>query len=381
MKKTGEILRKAREEKGLSLHEIGLSLKINSKVLKAIEEADEAHLPAKTFLRGFVQSYANFLHLDSDKVLEIFYEEMGSTKPKPYIRPTDTPAPAETVSTSTTTATAPVSETPVKEKESIPKEAPAKEASVTPIRATPPPSKKSDLKSLNESKTTRNVAILIVGAVLIGLILFTKKMIDKYSKEAEVPSNEVAETMEGATPVIPEAQNTTSDVDAEAAAAPNEGGISALTTPAASPTISTQAPSTTATASATATAAPTATATTKPTATPTPSPAPTATAAATPVATPTATPTPAPTPTPSPTPKEAKPVELIVEALDSVEIEYSAPNGKPQKIKLSAEQVHTFKSKSGLRIGFSNGGAVNLILNGKEVGIPGDLGKPIRLSY
>lgn len=74
-------------------------------------------------------------------------------------------------------------------------------------------------------------------------------------------------------------------------------------------------------------------------------------------------------------------MELIVEALDTVEIEYSAPNGKPQKIKLSAEQVHTFKSKSGLRIGFSNGGAVNLILNGKEIGIPGDLGKPIKLSY
>jgi len=74
-------------------------------------------------------------------------------------------------------------------------------------------------------------------------------------------------------------------------------------------------------------------------------------------------------------------VELIVEALDTVEIEYAAPNGKPQKIRLSAEQVHTFKSKSGLKITFSNGGAVNLILNGKEIGIPGDLGKSIKLSY
>jgi cytoskeleton protein RodZ len=73
MKKTGEILRKAREEKGLSLNEIGLSLKISSKVLKAIEEGNERQLPAKTFLRGFVQSYANYLHLDTDKILEIFY--------------------------------------------------------------------------------------------------------------------------------------------------------------------------------------------------------------------------------------------------------------------------------------------------------------------
>ncbi len=74
-------------------------------------------------------------------------------------------------------------------------------------------------------------------------------------------------------------------------------------------------------------------------------------------------------------------MELIVEALDAVEIEYSAPNGKVQKIRLSPEQVHTFKSRSGLSIQFSNGGAVNLILNGKDLGIPGDLGKSIKLSY
>lgn len=74
-------------------------------------------------------------------------------------------------------------------------------------------------------------------------------------------------------------------------------------------------------------------------------------------------------------------MELIVEALDSVEIEYSSQTGKSQKIRLSAEQVHTFKSRSGLKISFSNGGAVNLIVNGKEVGIPGDLGKSINLSY
>ncbi len=47
MKKTGELLKTAREEKGLSLHEIGLSLKISSKVLKAIEEGDETQLPAR----------------------------------------------------------------------------------------------------------------------------------------------------------------------------------------------------------------------------------------------------------------------------------------------------------------------------------------------
>lgn len=342
MKKTGEILKKAREEKGLSLHEIGLSLKINSKVLKAIEEGDDAHLPAKTFLRGFVQSYANFLHLDSEKVLAVFYEEMGSTKPKPYIRVEEETQPqAAPEQAPGATINAPT---------------PSEPATVTPIRNAPSTSGKSDgLQSLQENKTNKTIAIAIVGIVLVGLIIFTKKMIDKYSKEAEVPSNEVAQTIEGVTPVATETSPLT-EVETGAETAVTPGPLSTLS-PAPTPApVSLPSPTPAATPAASTKA------------TPAPSATPVATVAA--------------SPTPTPKPAEAnKPVELIVEALDTVEIEYSAPNGKPQKIKLSAEQVHTFKSKSGLKINFSNGGAVNLILNGKEIGIPGDLGKPIKLSY
>ncbi|WP_374034394.1 helix-turn-helix domain-containing protein [Bdellovibrio bacteriovorus] len=373
MKKTGEILKKAREEKGLSLHEIGLSLKISSKVLKAIEEGDETQLPAKTFLRGFVQSYANFLHLNSDQVLEVFYEEMGSTKPKPYIRQTDEPkaaVPAEPEAKSTTASAEVTAETTA---------TPAPEATVTPIRKTPPPtSSNHGMQSLKENKNTKTYIILGLGVVLVGLILFTKKMIDKYSKEAEVPSAEVAQTMEGATPVVVDTSidgGTLTEVEPNTTPGPL-GSLTTAPTPAA-PVSSTATPAASATPAVSTPATPSASPTATPKPTTTPSPTPTVTPSPTPVA----SPSPSPTPTPTPKPEAGKPVELIVEALDSVEIEYSAPNGKPQKIRLSAEQVHTFKSKSGLKINFSNGGAVNLILNGKEVGIPGDLGKPIRLSY
>lgn len=384
MKKTGEMLRKAREEKGLSLHEIGLSLKISSKVLRAIEEGNEQNLPAKTFLRGFVQSYANFLHLDSEKVLECFYEEMGSTRPKPYIRPSDDgKIDASAINAGET------------------EKAVAENAAPTALKkATTPQTNKADgLQSLQENKTNRTILITVLSAVLVGLIFFTKKMIDKYSKEAEVPSSEVAQTMEGATPVSEvETPATTEPVEPLTSAPPST--TVPVTIPSATP-----APKSESTHPMTTAAAPSPTPTPTPTPAPvasvppTPKPSPTPTpsvmpsvppvTAATPAATvatsatPTATATPTPTPTPKPTPKEetGKPVELIVEALDTVEIEYSSPTGKTQKIKLSAEQVHTFKSKSGLKINFSNGGAVNLILNGKELGIPGDLGKSIKLSY
>jgi len=72
---------------------------------------------------------------------------------------------------------------------------------------------------------------------------------------------------------------------------------------------------------------------------------------------------------------------VIIEALDNVEVEYSTKDGKLEKISLNAEQVHTFKSKNGLRINVSNGGAVNVIVNGKDLGIPGNLGKPVRLNF
>lgn len=391
MKKTGEILKKAREEKGLSLNEVGLSLKISSKVLKAIEEGDEKNLPAKTFLRGFVKSYATYLRLDADKVLETFYEEFGSTRPQPYIRQGEH---KEVVEEKHSEPVAPVAE-PETTSESEPT------ATVTPIRhtrpepvvqaaptAAPQTSRAQPYNPLNEKKNTKTIAVVVVLAVLVGLIIFTKKMIDKYSKEAEVPTSQVAQTMEGATPVATVSATpgaTESPAPVESMTPPAATGAEA--TPAPSPlssltkTAHTPVPATMATPSASPSATPV-TAAPSPAAKPTPSATPAEKKAEDATAATSATEAKA-TPTPSPTPKEEKnkPVELIVEALDTVDIEYSAPNGKPQKIKLSAEQVHTFKSRSGLRISFSNGGAVNLIVNGKDVGIPGDLGKPIKLSY
>ena len=223
MKKTGEILKKAREAKNLSLHEIGLSLKISNKVLKGIEEGDEKQLPAKTFLRGFVQSYANYLNLDADKVLDVFYEEMGSTRHSPYIRPHDADRPP---STEDMVALAPVT-TPLKAEVKKEEKIAPVEASVTPLRKKTPDTGKADgMQSLRENKTSKTLAIVAFALVLVGLIIFTKKMIDKYSKEAEVPSNEVAQTMEGATPVVAE-----TPLVAEVVTTENESEA----TPAASP--------------------------------------------------------------------------------------------------------------------------------------------------
>ena len=87
MKITGELLKSERINKNLSVQDVALSLKLSSKIVNAIESGSLDQLPAKTFVRGFVKSYAQLLKLDSDQVLRQFQEEMGSTNPLPKVPP------------------------------------------------------------------------------------------------------------------------------------------------------------------------------------------------------------------------------------------------------------------------------------------------------
>jgi cytoskeleton protein RodZ len=77
MKLTGQKLREKREQVHLTIGEVSLATKINPKVLNAMEAGDSLHLPAKTFLRGFVRSYAGYLKMNVDEVLVLFSEETG----------------------------------------------------------------------------------------------------------------------------------------------------------------------------------------------------------------------------------------------------------------------------------------------------------------
>lgn len=87
MKITGELLKSERINKNLSVQDVALSLKLSSKIINAIESGNLDQLPAKTFVRGFVKSYAQLLKLDAEQVLRQFQEEMGSTNPLPKVPP------------------------------------------------------------------------------------------------------------------------------------------------------------------------------------------------------------------------------------------------------------------------------------------------------
>lgn len=77
MKLTGQKLKEKREAARLTISEVSLATKINPKVLTAMEAGDSEHLPAKTFLRGFVRAYAGFLKMNVNEILETFTQETG----------------------------------------------------------------------------------------------------------------------------------------------------------------------------------------------------------------------------------------------------------------------------------------------------------------
>ncbi|MGB4146415.1 MAG: helix-turn-helix domain-containing protein, partial [Acetomicrobium sp.] len=60
----GEILRRTREEKGISLEDVVKDTKIPRRHLMAIESGSIDELPGKAFARCFIKEYLNYLKLE-----------------------------------------------------------------------------------------------------------------------------------------------------------------------------------------------------------------------------------------------------------------------------------------------------------------------------
>lgn len=68
----GEFLRHEREKRGLTLEQVASATKISVKLLVSLESDQYSDLPAKPFVRGFVNSYCRFIGVDSREVLTQF---------------------------------------------------------------------------------------------------------------------------------------------------------------------------------------------------------------------------------------------------------------------------------------------------------------------
>src|SRR5436190_2412603 len=70
----GSSLREARLRQGLDFPEIEQSTKIRGKYLRALEEQQFDLLPAQTYVKGFLRTYAEYLGLDG----QLYVDEYNS---------------------------------------------------------------------------------------------------------------------------------------------------------------------------------------------------------------------------------------------------------------------------------------------------------------
>ncbi len=68
----GEILRRTREHYGQSLDDVENNIRIRASQLDAIEKNNMEALPGRVYAIGFVRSYAEYLRLDGDKMVQLF---------------------------------------------------------------------------------------------------------------------------------------------------------------------------------------------------------------------------------------------------------------------------------------------------------------------
>jgi cytoskeletal protein RodZ len=70
----GELLKEARQNKGVSLEEIEEELRIRKKYLQALEEEDFSIMPPEVYVKGFLRNYAIYLGLDPEEVKALYYK-------------------------------------------------------------------------------------------------------------------------------------------------------------------------------------------------------------------------------------------------------------------------------------------------------------------
>lgn len=74
MSELGQMLREAREAKGVSLAEAEEATKIRRKYLQALEAGDYSVLPPSVYVRGFLRNYASYLGLDPEQAIHLYQQ-------------------------------------------------------------------------------------------------------------------------------------------------------------------------------------------------------------------------------------------------------------------------------------------------------------------
>lgn len=363
MQNAGAELKKARLEQNLSLNEVSMSIKINARVLEAMEENNKSKLPAKPFLRGFVKTYAEFLKLNSSDILKIFEEDYA---PKP------TPQPE-------------IKAVEVIEKETKPKTPKTKVIKEKIKKTTAQKTTALKLPFLKEATISKQIFLVVFLIVLIFMTIFVKDLFEKYQSEKQnaitAPIKKQLEPIKDSEPLQKdlnisddklepeEKPKTVSKEPAQSPAKPEKliekpkaEAVKALPPTNSAPekleeSIQEKQPK----------------------------------AEEVKVEPPKTEKVKA---EPPKSPQQEKPEEkataanstseahqeVIVEAMDNIKIKAKINGQKNVIIDLKPGQVHVFKGTK-LQLNYSDAGSVSVIKNGRRLGVPGNLGQNKTVSY
>ncbi len=84
----GEVLRTAREAKGVDLARVERDTKIRERYLSALERGEYRELPGAVYTKGFLRNYGAYLGLDPEYLIDLYRIETGAvTAERPAVTP------------------------------------------------------------------------------------------------------------------------------------------------------------------------------------------------------------------------------------------------------------------------------------------------------
>lgn len=92
--KLGEVLRAAREAKGVDLARVERETKIRERYLSALERGEYRELPGSVYTKGFLRNYGSYLGLDPEYLIDLYRLETSVTTERPRM-----PAPPRPIGT------------------------------------------------------------------------------------------------------------------------------------------------------------------------------------------------------------------------------------------------------------------------------------------
>lgn len=79
----GDVLRRERQGRNISMRQVAQATKINIRHLEALERSEFESLPGGAFNKGFVRAYAAYLGLDAEAMVSHYLLELSRLRSEP----------------------------------------------------------------------------------------------------------------------------------------------------------------------------------------------------------------------------------------------------------------------------------------------------------